>query len=290
MRKFLKWVGIVLGGLIVLVILAGAGLSLSTNARLNRVYDIQPESVAIPTDAASLEEGQRLASIYCADCHGADFAGTDFFNDPALAIVDSANLTAGNGGIGVSYTDEDWVRSIRHGVDPEGRALFIMPSKEFYYFNDEDLGQLIAYLKSVSPVDRESTPFKAGIVGRVLMGLGVFGDVFNAENIPHELRPTAVPAAVSPEYGEYLVNTFGCRTCHGETLAGGLGPEPGMPPGPNLTPGGDLGKISDQDFINIVRAQTSDYMPFESLAKMSDEELSAIWTYLQSLPALETEN
>ena len=83
MRKFLIWTAIVIGSLLGLILLSLGGLSVSANNRLNKTYSIQPEPVSIPTDAESIEEGRRLASIYCAGCHGADMAGTDFFNDSA---------------------------------------------------------------------------------------------------------------------------------------------------------------------------------------------------------------
>jgi mono/diheme cytochrome c family protein len=288
MRKFLKWTGIILGVAVLVLFLAGTGLVLSTNARLNKVYTIQVEAVSIPTDAASLERGEHLVSIYCSSCHGENFGGKEFFNDPALAIVDAANLTNGKGGVGNYYTDEDWVRTIRHGVKPDGRSIFVMPSSDFYYFSDNDLGQVIAYLKTLPPVDREATTLQTGLMGKVLTGLGLLGDVFPAENIPHDIRPESVPVSDSAEYGEYLTKTFGCQTCHGENYAGGQSPEPGAPPGPNLTPGGNLANFTDEVFINFIRARQSEFMPFESLGKMNDEELTAIWLYLQSLPESET--
>ena len=114
-------------------------------------------------------------------------------------------------------------------------------------------------------------------------------EVVNAETIDHTgPRPTAPDPAATPEYGDYLVRTFGCRTCHGEELAGGKDPNPGAPPGSNLTPGGYMGDWSQQDFIAVVRNRRSEWMPFESLSKMSDDELTAIFLYLQALPALET--
>ena len=116
----------------------------------------------------------------------------------------------------------------------------------------------------------------------------MLGDVFSVESIAHDVRPPAPAKGVSAEYGEYLVSTFGCQTCHGDNLAGGYGPEPGSPLAPNLTPGGNLANFTDEVFINFIRARQSDFMPFESLAKMSDDELSAIWLYLQSLPSVET--
>jgi mono/diheme cytochrome c family protein len=289
MKKILKLVGIVLSSLIVLLVVAVMGLSASARARFNRVYDIQPAALVIPGDAESIAKGEHIASIYCANCHGDNIAGEVFFNEPVLAVIDSPNLTTGEGGIGAVYSDLDWVRAIRHGVDPQGRGLFGMPSKDFYYFSDEDLGNIIAYLKTVSPVDNQSNTSEVTLIGNVLTGLGLFGDVINAENITHTApRPIAPARAVSVAYGGYLVTTVGCATCHGEQLAGGLSPVPGSPLGPNMTPGGVLADWTQQEFINIIRVRRSEWMPFESFSKMSDDELAAIFLYLQSLPELAT--
>jgi mono/diheme cytochrome c family protein len=289
MKKVLKWTGVVLGGSIGVIILAMLGLSLRANARLNKTYQIQPEVVTIPTDRDAIAEGERLASFYCTGCHGENLGGTDFFSEPALAVVDTPNLTSGDGGIGNQYSDADWVRAIRHGVDPQGTPLFVMPAKDFYYLSDEDLGQIIAFLKTLPPIDNASNDFSFTIMGRVLLGAGVFGDVLNAETIDHAgPRPESPVFGATEEYGEYLVNTIGCHTCHGQELSGGQDPAPGAPPGPNLTPGGNLGGWTEATFITTVRTRQSEWMPFESLAKMSDDELRAIWTYLQALPELET--
>lgn len=289
MRTILKWVGIILGGLLGLVVLLLVGLVISSQLRLNRTFTVQPEPLVIPNDPASIAEGRRLAAVYCQDCHGSDLAGKEFFNDPAIAVINSSNLTSGQGGIGAYYSDEDWVRAIRHGVDPQGRTVIVMPSNDFYHFSDEDLGQLIAYLKTVPPVDHTTETFRPTLIGRVLVTVGAFGDVFIAESIDHSApRPTAPATVVDAEYGAYLVNTFGCRTCHGEQLAGGANPDPAGPPGPDLTGSGHLKDWSQADFIQTMRTRRSDWMPFESLSHMTDEELTAIFLYLQSLPGLET--
>ena len=195
MRKLLIWTGILFGSLLGLIVIVAMGLSYRTNSRLIRIYTIQTQAISVPTDAESVEEGRRLASIYCAGCHGTDMAGKDFFNDPAIAVVDSPNLTRGKGGIGEQYSDADWVRAIRHGIDSQGKALFIMPSKDFYHFSDEDLGQLIAYLKNSQAVDNESNDFTTTLLGRILVGAGIFGDVLNAETIDHN---SPLPATADP--------------------------------------------------------------------------------------------
>lgn len=52
--KIFKWIGIVLGGLLVLAIVAATVLYLSGNSRLTKKYDVQVESLVIPTDQESI--------------------------------------------------------------------------------------------------------------------------------------------------------------------------------------------------------------------------------------------
>ena len=97
-------------------------------------------------------------------------------------------------------------------------------------------------------------------------------------------------------YGEYLIDTAGCWTCHGAELAGGKNPDPEAPPGPNLTPGGELAGWSEGDFVRALRqGQTpsgrqlqAEFMPWSQFRHFTDEELQAIWLYLQEQPARET--
>ena len=70
-------------------------------------------------------------------------------------LLNAPNLTRGAGGVAAGYSDDAaWVRAIRHGLNPQGRALVIMPSEVFYFLSDEDLGALVAYVKSLPPVER----------------------------------------------------------------------------------------------------------------------------------------
>ena len=65
------------------------------------------------------------------------------------------NLTSGRCGIGGVFTDEDYVRAIRHEIGKDGEALVIMPAEEYYKISDDDLGAMIAYLKTLPHVDNE---------------------------------------------------------------------------------------------------------------------------------------
>ena len=74
-------------------------------------------------------------------------------DDPLLARIVPPNLTRGRGGVGATFTDADFVRAIRHGVDPSGRQLLIMPSDDYNHFSDADLGAIIAYVRSLPPIN-----------------------------------------------------------------------------------------------------------------------------------------
>ena len=295
MKKVLRWGGIVIGSLLGLVIIAATGMWVSSNIRFDKTYDIIPEPLTISLDEANLAVGEHWVEVHCRSCHGEDLGGGPFFEDPALGYADAPNLTSGKGGIGSTYTDEDWVRALRHGVNVDGTSVFIMPSNDFYYFSDNDLSSIIAFMRTVPPVDRETRPRSLSPIAKIMYALGAFGDLLYAETIPHDVRPTSPSIGMTLDYGEYLVNVNGCRPCHGEALTGQQPSEPGAPFAPNLTPGGLLSIWSEEDFITTLRTgvtpynhQMSDSMPWKGLGKMTDDELKTIWLYLQSLPALET--
>ena len=298
MRKVLKWIGIVLGGLVLLLVIAGISLYLVARGRLNRDYDIQVEAITIPTDEASVERGRHLVEAVsgCGGCHGDGLAGAVFIDDPAIGTFYASNLTSGEGGVGARFSDTDWVRAIRHGVRPDGTPLLIMPSNLYYRYSDEDLGAIIAYLKSLPPVGNQTPARQFAIPAHFLLALGVFGpDAFPAEVIDHEgPHPEPPELAVTEAYGEHLTYVAGCRGCHATELAGGQG-APGEPMAPNLTPGGELANWSEEDFFILMRSgttpegqQVNPFMPWMDFQNMTDEEIQAIWLYLQSIPARES--
>ena len=179
--------------------------------------------------------------------------------------------------------------AIRHGVGRDGKGLFIMPSHHFNELSDEDLGAIIAYLKNVPPVDNE-VELKLGIGLRII---SLFEpDFFPARLIDHDaVRPPPPARGVTAEYGEYL--TFMCTLCHGELLSGGTVPgESDAPPAPNLTLL-TRSQWSEVDFFKVMRTGVNkfgkqldpEHMPWDHLAKMTDDELKALWLFLSSLEA-----
>lgn len=287
MKKLFKWIGTVLGGLVVLLIVAAVGLSIAGGMRLNKTHDIQAEAITIPANEAALARGEHLVNVACKSCHGQDLSGDVILNDPAIGAVYAANIT----GLGQTHTDADLIRAIRHGVDTDGRQLIIMPAESFIHFSAEDLGAIIAYLKTVPPVENEVPPPQLAFMGRVLMGAGVFGNIFPAEYIDHN-QPfhTMPPIGANVEYGQYLARF--CESCHGAGLTGAQPGDPESPPAPNLTPSSHLASWSEADFIQTIRTGVTpegrqldpNFMPWESFAKFDDEELKGLWMYLSSMP------
>ncbi len=294
MGRVLKWIGIILGGIVVVLAVAVAVIYFVGQNKLGTGWAVTPDAVTIPTDAASIARGEHLAHSVsvCVGCHTPNLGGDYLINDPSFAILPAPNLTAGQGGIGGGYTDADWVRAIRHGVAADGRGLLAMPSQWFNYMTDEDLGALVAYLKTVAPVDHELPPRQAAFLPHILVALGQFplAPELIAKNSPR----VDVPVGPTAEYGEYVSRIAACRDCHGHNLAGGT--DPNAPKGLNLTPGGGFTAYQTaDDFIKVIRTgetpggrTLSDEMPWKEYQGMSDDELTALFAYLKSLEALPT--
>ena len=296
-RKIFKWIGIVLGSLIGLLVLAFAVLYTIGTVKWNKMhgqYDVPIETIAIPADQASIAHGEHVAAIHvCKVCHIDNFSGQSQ-SVPGLFTFTFPNLTPGAGGVGSLNTNADWVRAIRHGVGQDGRGLAMMPSAAWYYLSDEDLSALIAYLKSLPPVDHEMPSTDLGPLGRVMLALGKLPPeiIPNVIVIPHSApRPNAPEPGVTMEYGKYLVIT--CTLCHGTNLNGQTITTDATYLAPNLTPGGELKGWSEEDFVTTLRKgvtpsghQLLEAMPWKYVGQMTDDEMKAVWMYLQSLPAL----
>jgi len=296
MKSILKWIGIVLGSLIGLLLIVGVVLFVIGNSRLNKTYDFSPSNITIPTDATSIEYGKHRAETLCQGCHGEDLSGVEnWFDGGPLGTIDSANITAGVGGIGNEFTTEDYVRAIRHGIDREGKPIFMVAVTSTSHLSDEDLASIIAYIKTVPPVDHTTRGKHFTPLAKILLAAGKLSKL-PVEVVSHDVHVSAPERGVSTEYGKYLVNTNDCRQCHGSNLNGGPFPNPTIKKiSPNLTPGGEPGLWTEEQFINTIRTGATpggheldpELMPWKTYSKFYDDELKAIYMYLQSLPKLE---
>jgi len=295
MKKVFKWVGIGLGSLIGLILLVALVLFFIGNTRLNKSYDFPSSDITLPTDDASLEFGKHRAEVLCEGCHGSDLSGIEnWFSAGPLGTVDSANLTTGEGGFGREATSvEDYIRAIRHGIDPEGKPIFMPAVVSTANLSDQDLAAIIAYVQSVPPVDHVTSGHKFTPLAKIMLAAGMLGQL-PVESVSHATQVSAPAMGVNKEYGEYMVNTNDCRVCHGPKLNGGPFPDPTIKKiSPNLTPGGEIAAWTEGQFITTIRTGVTpggheldnNFMPWKDYSKFYDDELKAIWLYLQSLPA-----
>lgn len=297
MKRLLKWLGIALGTILILLIAAVAVLFFLGNRNLNRIHAGGEVAVTVPTDEASIERGEHIVHAVgaCTSCHGANLEGEVFIDGMPIGVVVATNLTSGEGGVGDAYTDEAWIQALRFGIGADGKALLpMMPSDSFHALSDADLGAAIAYLKSVPAVDSQLPETALAFPGKIIMGVLAQGDFWVNKVAEADAPPTSAPSGATVEHGEYLVSVGSCVHCHGGELNGGQ-VDPEALPGPNLTPGGHLGEWAQEDFVNAIRTglrpdgtPIDPFMPWPKYMDMTDEELEAIWLYLESLEPLDS--
>jgi len=274
MKKFIEWTAIVLGGLFLLVALTRLILYPLGMKKLNQTYpNITVESVNIPTGTDAIARGKHVATIWaCTRCHGEDLSGKMFVNDPLSELVplggniSASNLTSGLGGVADTYTDTDWVRAIRHGVTSDGHVEVFM--FDYSTMSDQDLGDLIAYLKQVPPIDTSYPEIKYGLIVPVVSNIGLLTPA--AERIDHSApRPADPTPGATVEYGKYLSTV--CTACHGNSV------------------GNSAKQWKQDEFIQTFHTgvlsdgkQFGPTMSSPTFREMNDTELSALWLYFTS--------
>ncbi|MCA9600391.1 MAG: cytochrome c [Polyangiales bacterium] len=277
-------------GALLSVMLLGMGVVIAVSvSRESHVYRVKVRPVHAAAGADAVAEGHRLyLTRGCADCHGEDGGGR-VIADAAVGRFVGSNLSK----LVKDRTDEDLVRAIRHGVSVSGKPLMLMPAKEYHGMGDRELANIIAFVRSLKPVEGVDETCEVRTLGRMLHVTGMM-HLFNAEEIDHETPPPPAPEpGETVEYGAYLA--IGCQSCHGEGLGGGpipgAPPEMGLPANLTMDDTGLKAWTKDDFFTAIRKGKRPDgsdinpkQMPWTSLAHMSDVELGAIWVYLQSLP------
>lgn len=261
--------------------------------KMQRQVALQVGPVALPGDDAGLARGKYLyLSRGCTECHGVDGGGKDVVNDGKGMRVRAPNITPAPGSAVERYTVADWVRTVRHGVKPDGRPAIVMPSEDYNRLTDADLGALIAYLRQMPPVKGGPAVIEFPLPVKALYAAGVIHDA--AEIIDHALPPSQpVPEAPTAAHGAYVANA--CIGCHGAGLSGGRipGAPPEWPAAANLTPGNASAMAHYADagaFVRMLRSgrrpdgsAISRVMPFESLQALNDTDAQALYLHLKGL-------
>jgi mono/diheme cytochrome c family protein len=292
-----RWLKRMLWGLVGLALVVvgalGTGHMLAERKR-QRHIDVAVSDVPARSDAASVARGAYLyASRGCTDCHGADGAGKLFIDEPNGLRVRGANITPAAGSAVATYQGVDWVRTIRHGVKPDGRPALVMPSEDYNRFTDHDLAALVAYVRQLPARAGPAAEVRMPLIVELLYAFGMVPDA--AERIDHTLPPSQpVAEAVTPQHGAYVATM--CIGCHGPQFSGGRipGSPPDWPAAANLTPGEGSAMLrytTAEQFRAMLAsgkrpdgAAISGVMPFTSLRAMNQVDADALYLYLRQLP------
>ena len=291
------WIKSVAAAIAALVLLVTAVLALGValgERKMARTLTVPASPVALRLDAAHIEHGRYLFSTRgCADCHGANGGGMEVVNGGGTLVV-SPNITRGAGGVTSDYAMIDWVRTLRHGVKPDGTPVMIMPSEDYNRLTDEDTSALISYAQQLPPVPGKQAVISLPWTYKVQYGFGMIHDA--AEKIDHALPPASShTVAATVAHGAYVANS--CISCHGARLSGGKipGSPPDWPHAANLTPGkgSAMGQYPTSQALKAMLrsgrrpdgSAVSPVMPFASLGGMTDVDIDALHAYLKTLPA-----
>jgi cytochrome c553 len=221
-KRTLRFLRIALLSVALVVALAGMIVYLLSESIVRRTYTEPRVDVAVPGDSASIGEGHRLAMIRgCAGgCHGRDSAGSVyggvFVDDPLLARLVAPNLSTAVR----RYSNADLVRIIRRGVRPDGSSVIGMPSEMFAGLSDQDLGKILAYLRSVPPRPGLGPERRLGPIARIAFVAGKFRPAAELVRRADRLSGSWPRGADSLVLGAYLTRTS-CTECHGLDLRGG---------------------------------------------------------------------
>ena len=305
--KWLKRVGLAVG---VLVVLVAAGVTyMEVRPAKQRPIDPTKKFEATP---ARLERGKYIATAQtgCFLCHsehdwtthgapelpGMRGAGWDvpYAENKMPGKVFASNITPDpETGIG-AVPDDAVARAIREGVGRDGRALFMMPWQNYSQLSDEDVASLVVYLRSLAPVKKQRARTEIDVPVRWILKL-MTKPITGPVPEPDVSTPVA--------RGKYLSVIGECEGCHtpvnerheplpGMAFAGGQefrGPF-GVRKSSNITPhASGISHYNEELFVRTMRTgniggrRLSSLMPWQYVRNLTDEDLRALWAYLQTV-------
>lgn len=310
MKKALKILGIILGVIVLLIAAFAVWVQLAPFKK----YEPKSLSITVTHDSLSVARGKKVVETHCVGCHlGEDgrLSGRLFSRatDP-FGEYWSRNITNHpEKGIG-SYEDGELAYLLRTGIRPNGE--WAGPYMSSPTMSDEDVACIIAYLRSDSPLVQASEAShpepRYSFLAKALVKLGLF------KPYTYDGKPkTAPPATDQIAYGRYLATAlYDCFNCHSASFETNNHFEPEK--SPNYFGGGNpmhdmdfnpitsanitmhktngIGSWTKEQFATAVRTGArpdqrilNNAMPRFGL--LNDQEIDAIWAYLQTVPALD---
>ncbi len=258
----------------------------------------------------AVERGRYLSvAADCVACHTSPKQGKPYAGGYAIASplgeIWASNITPSTShGIG-NYTEADFAKAVREGVRKDGARLYpAMPYTSYAKLTDEDIHALYVYfMQAVAPVDEEARTTELPFPFSVRSSMAVWNLLF-LDKTPFKPDP-----AQSAQWnrGAYLVEGLAhCSSCHsprglmmqemgGKAFAGG---SLGDWYAPNITshPISGIGGWTDDELAQYLKTGRAEgkgqagggmaEAVTNSLSKLRDEDISAIVTYLRTVPAV----
>jgi mono/diheme cytochrome c family protein len=256
-----------------------------------------------------LERGEYLVRgpMGCGNCHsplgpdgpvaGQELAGRLVEQNELFTAI-APNITP-SGAIG-KWSDAGLAKAIREGVRPDG--TIIGPPMPFVFYrdlSDNDLAAIVAFLRTIPPVENDP-------------GKSVYNIPLPPAYGPPVTSVADIPRGVTVEYGQYLAGPVAhCLECHSPITPQGpdltklgqggyqfKGPW-GISVAPNLTsdPEAGIAKFTDEELaVMITQGKRPDGtammppMPYGHFAKMTWDDVKAVIAYLRTLPPLPDAN
>jgi mono/diheme cytochrome c family protein len=263
-----------------------------------------------------VERGEYLANhvAVCIDCHS--IRDTSKFSMPVIpgtegggaaypfsktefvpGLVTPPNITPA---ALKDWTDDDYIKVITRGINKKGDTIFpIMPYHSYSKMDKNDLMSIVAYIKTLKPIERTTMPRKLDVP------LSMFGPLPDG-NLDNNKMPDPDDKVA---YGGYLVTIAACADCH--TPMGPQGPDFSkvfsggtvfenmlfkVAVG-NITPDSatGIGAWSEEIFLSKFKNNASDavinthpgrqntFMPWYMYGKMKDDDLKAIYAFLRTV-------
>jgi mono/diheme cytochrome c family protein len=287
--RIVKWVGGPLASLLTLVVGFITVVALVGLAKIYVPRGSPVQALQIEGTAEQIARGEHLSNAFCIDCHSPDgephlIGGVDIGKDIPIPMGSFVTVNLTPGGPLKDWSDGEIKRLLREGIRRNGQPALIMGAVRARYMSDEDLHSVIAYLRSQPPSDNvtQYPPDRPNLLGAIMFGMNM---------IPTEPpvlgSVKAPPKGPTVEYGKYMVEFQDCMLCHGYMLDG-VAVSPITPPAPDL----EIVKFwTAEQFITTMRTgvdpsghQLGGDMPWRSIGRLDDTELTAIHAFVVSLP------
>jgi len=311
MKKFFK----VMGALAAFVVLVVIGFVVWVQAKGIPKYAIPQPAVPVTPVAATpdmLAQGEKLVLMDCYGCHvnkqTKALSGHLLTDTPKeFGALYSSNITQDKEyGIG-AWTDAEIVTLLRTGIGRDGRYRIIMP--QFAHMSDADMSSILAFLRSdhqwVQPDPTPTHEQEPSLLAKVLVNTVM-------KPLPQPTGAvTAPPASDAVAYGRYLVTgRYVCYDCHSKDFKTNNPLEPEKSEGymgggnhlvneqgqvvlsRNVTPDPEtgIGDWTAAQFTNALKYGMSPngplHEPMPKYSVLTDEETSAIFAYLQTIPKI----